>query len=173
MLTNKISLEALKLAGFKNPTAIAQIISYVPNPNVALEMLLGIHEPIVIDQLNRFKKHKNDSCSHLVEIITYDELADKVMYKKYTQKTQQIWFVTAEDYKNQTNGLAVRPDRYHDYRNIPAEGFNESEDYDTIESFKSNYSKDIHNYEAFETLNNWENWGMVTEEVPVNEDAVL
>jgi len=169
MLTNKISLEALKLAGFKNPTAIAEIISYVPNPNVALEMLLGIHEPLSVDYANRFRSYRNSNYNDLVEIISYDELANKIMYKKYTQKTQQLWFVTAEDYKNQVNGLAVRPVTYHDYRNVPTTGFTETEQSDNIDSF--GWTTLISNQDAFDMLTRWENWEVFRikeEEVPDN-----
>jgi hypothetical protein len=172
-MTNKIALEALKLAGFKNPNAIAKILSYVPNPDVALEMVLDIHEPLSVDYANRFRSYRNSNYNDLVEIIGYDELANKIMYKKYTQKTQQLWYATEEEYRNQINGQAVRPNKYHDYRYVPTTGFTEAEQSDNIDSF--GWTTLISNQDAFDMLTRWENWGVFKieeEEVPDNFEIV-
>lgn len=157
MLTNKISLEVLKLAGFKNPEGISQILNYIPNPTVGLEIVLGIHEPLVVDQSDRFRSYRSSHYSDLVEIIGYDELANKIMYKKYSQNTKQVWYLTEQDYRQDHNGQNVRPAKYHDYKHLPTTGFTESEHSDNIDSF--GWTTKVSNENAFEMLAKWEIYG--------------
>jgi len=123
MLSNKITLEALKLKGFQNPTAIAEILNYVPNPTVALELLLGIHEPKVIDIETRFRKHRYNKDS-MYEITGYDELGDKVFYAEYKQKTIPVYYLTKEDAQNKEVYELERPKEYYSTSPIPTSGYN-------------------------------------------------
>jgi hypothetical protein len=140
MLSNKITLEALKLKGFQNPTAIAEILNYVPNPNVALEMLLGVHEPKVVEIETSYRKHRHRDS--IYELTGYDELAGKVMYTEYKQKTKTVYYLTKEDYTNRIIGI-VKPDSkdYYTTGSAPANGYtlvpNQTM---SIESFESDYS---------------------------------
>jgi hypothetical protein len=166
-MTNKISLEALKLAGFKNPNAIATIISYVPNPTVALEILLDIHEPLVVDQSKKFAKYKWGES--LYEITRIDELGNKVFYKQYTQKTQLVYYKTKEDQQNKIYQLE-RPSSDRDYYNtghIPVNGYAESEGAMDLEKWENDY-KVMHPDLAFALLENWTNYGVFVEKDPTD-----
>jgi len=167
-MTNKTILEVLKLASFKNPNAIAAIIGYVPNADVALEMLLGIHEPLVVDDTNRFRLYRNSNYSSLVELIGYDELANKILYKKYTQKTEQTYYLSEQDYLNHVNGTNIRPSKHYDYRYESIAGYTESDESDAIEGF--GFTKPISNEDAFEMLTHWENFGVFIEKDPTDSN---
>ena len=168
----KITLKALQLAGFQNAEMISRIISYVPNPTVAVEMLLGVYEPKELEQSNRFRKYKWDS-DKVVEITGIDELGNVISYKEYKQKTQTVYYLTKEDQQNKVYQLE-RPSSDRDYYNngsIPANGFSENTNSKTISDFESEYTINITNDEAFELLSRWENWGKLREEEPNLEIA--
>lgn len=159
----KITLKALELAGFQNADMIAKIISYVPNPKVATEMLLGVYEPKELDYSNRFRKYKWDS-DKLVEITGIDELGNIVSYKEYKQKTQTVYYLTSDDRKNNIYQLEKPKGDYYNNGSIPASGFSEFNNDKTVDDFEKEYSVNITNEEAFELLTKWENWGKLKEE---------
>jgi len=154
-MTNKITLEALKLAGFKNPTAIAEILNYVPNPTVALEMLLEIHEPKVVDPDNIFRKHRYSSENKYVEITGYDELANTVQYKVLRQKTVQGYAITEEDYKNNIF-VFERPSKYYHSKEIPTKGYTSKIESSRIEDFENSYNQEVDVYQMSNTIEVWE-----------------
>ena len=151
-MTNKITLEALKLAGFKNPNAIAEILNYVPNPNVALEMLLEVYEPRVVDE-NRFFKYRH-SDDVVYEITAYDELGNKVFYNEYRRKYQRVYYVTEEDRKNKVY-VTEKPEKYYDSGNIPTDGYTITTDSRTGE-FDNSYNK-LNTDEFSNILSKWNN----------------
>jgi len=158
MISNKIALEALKLAGFKNPTAIAEILNYVPNSNVALEMLLGIYEPKPLEYGRRFRKYKWDN-QKLIEITAIDELANIVMYNEYKQKTKTVYYLSKEDRDNKVY-LFDRPKDYYTTGEVPANGYTQSKNSLSLSDFESNYSTVVETEDAFAELNNWEHFGL-------------
>lgn len=160
-MNNKIALEALKLAGFQNPTAIAEILNYVPNPDVALEMVLGIHEPKIIDEENKFRKYKYSEEKY-AEITGYDELGNTVMYNVYTQNTVKGYAITEEDYKNNTL-VFERPSKYYHTKDVPTTGYTTRPDSSTIEEFGNHYPTIVSSMEMFEVFNKWRECGSVTE----------
>lgn len=166
MNNNKIALEALKLAGYKNPTAIAEIISYVPNPDVALEMLLGIYEPTQLDYANRFRRYKWDS-KKIYEITAIDELGNRVTCKEYDQKTQTVYYLTREDRDNKVYQLK-KPIDYYGTGEIPANGYTERERSMEFSEFESSYSTVILLDEAFAKLEEWDNYGIHIEKDPTD-----
>jgi hypothetical protein len=167
----KITLKALELAGFQNADKIAQIIAYVPNPRIATEMLLGIHEPQVLQYNHRFREYRHDK-DKLYEILSIDELGNKVTYKKYEQKTDYVYYITKEDYTNKVY-QTERPKDYHTSGYMPTTGFNEREGSMDLQEFEANYSKVLHPDTAIGMLENWENYGKpkfeYTSAVEVNE----
>lgn len=161
-MTNKIILESLKLKGFQNPTAIAEILNYVPNPIVALEMLLGVYEPTA---MGTYFKRSNT----LVQVIEHNELANKVIFKEYDQNTKRVWYLTAEDKK-----LGLFTDKepssrsdYHDYEYVKTTGYGERQREYSISEFNS-YYKEIEKYTFFDTLEQWDNFGVVIEKDPTD-----
>lgn len=162
-MKNSIVLKSLELAGFQNPTAIAEIISYVPNPSAALEMLLGVYEPTQIEPTKRFKTHRYSSHKEIAEIIDYDDLGNKVYYKVYEPKMQNIYFLTKED-KEKNIFTTDRPKGdYHSWNTIQASGYTERELDTSIEAFNDNF-KDIMPIElAFAKLEEWDNYGVIIE----------
>jgi hypothetical protein len=156
-MTNKITLEALKLAGFKNPTAIAEILNYVPNPTVALEMLLEIHEPKVVNPDTVFRKCKYSSENKYAEIMGYNELANTVQYKVLRQKTVQGYAITEEDYKN--NILVFeRPSKCYYSKEIPTKGYTSKIESSTIEDFENSYNQEVDVYQMSNTIEVWNEW---------------
>lgn len=153
----KITLKALQLAGFQNAEMIAQIINYVPNPRVATEMLLGIHTPQVLEYNHRFREYRHDK-DKVYEILSIDELGNKVTYKKYEQKTKYVYYITKEDYTNKVY-QTTRPENYHTSGYLPDTGFSERESSMDMEEFITNYSKVLHPDTAIGMLETWENYG--------------
>jgi hypothetical protein len=152
----KITLKALQLAGFQNADMIAQIINYVPNPRVATEMLLGVHEPQVLEYNHRFREYKHDK-SKLVEILSIDELGNKVTYKKYEQNTKYVYYLTKDDYVNKIY-QEERPKDYYTTGYIPTTGFSEREYSINMEEYLESYSKVLHPDTAIGMLEDWENY---------------
>jgi hypothetical protein len=154
----KITLKALQLAGFQNADMIAKIINYVPNPRVATEMLLGIHEPQFVHHTHRFREYKHDTVK-LYEILSIDELANRVTYKKYEQNTKYVYYLTKEDYNNKVY-QEDRPKDYYTTGHIPTTGFSERESSMEMDEFTSNYSTIIPVDMAMEKLKSWEDYGI-------------
>lgn len=157
-MTNKIALEALKLAGFKNPTAIAEILNYVPNPSTALEILLGVYEPIVVNPAERFRTHKYSSYKKIAELVSYDELGNTVTYKVYEPKMQNVYFLTKED-KDKNVFTTDRPRDYHSWDTIQVAGYTERETTCTIESLNDSFKDVIPTELAFAKLEEWDTYG--------------
>ncbi len=161
MLSNKIILEALNLKGFQNPTAIAEILNYVPNPNVALEMLLGIHEPKVVNIETSFRKYRHNRDS-IYEITGYDELGDNVIYAEYKQKTIPVYYLTKEDAQNKEVFVLERPKEYYTSGNIPTKGYVVTPNQSMKTSdFESAYGTILPLSEAGSQIVDWENIGYV------------
>ena len=158
----KITLKALQLAGFQNADMISKIISYVPNPRVAVEMLLGVYEPMVIDPATRFRSYRYDR-KNFVEIISIDELGDTVTYKEYNQNTMMVWYVTKDDYENNVY-VTERPKSHYDYRHIPTNGVKVMTETTSLTSFNENWNKELPVAEAYNKLNEWESYN-----IPQNE----
>lgn len=163
----KITLKALELAGFKNANIIAEIISYVPNPQVAAEMLLGIHTPTVLKYADRFRKHKYDSHKELVELVEINDLADWVKFNTYNQKTKQVWWLTKED-KAAGKYVEERPNsrEYYDWEYMPTTGYKVSEEPTimSIKEFNESYTKILNVNDAFKIRNEWDTYGAVVVE---------
>jgi len=165
MLSNKIILETLNLKGFQNPTAIAEILNYVPNPNVALEMLLGIHEPKVVDIETSFRKYRHNRDS-IYEITGYDELGDKVIYAEYRQKTMTVYYLTKEDAENKEVYKLERPKEYYNSGTIPIQGYvvNSNLSMNTAD-FESAYGTVVPLSEAGSQLVVWESTGYIVSSI--------
>lgn len=157
----KITLKALQLAGFQNADMIAKIISYVPNPQVAVEMLLGVYTPSQIELATRFRKHKYDSHSELIEMTEIDDLGDCVKFKVYSQKTQNVWWLTKED-KAANKYVTEKPksrDDYYDWGYGPATGYVVKEQTIlSIKEFNDSYTKIISVDDAYKLMDEWDNY---------------
>jgi hypothetical protein len=154
---DKITLKALELAGYKDANTLAKIISYVPNPQVAAEMLLGVHTPREVKRGIQadYRKHKWDSRTDFVCVLSYDELGNTVKLRKANQKMQQVWYLTKED---KQNGVYVteRPRDYSDWGSVPVNGVNYEEvDYD-IDVFDSEYTKQLSPADAMDIIDTWD-----------------
>lgn len=157
-MTNKIILETLKLAGFQNPTAIAEILNYVPNSNVALEMLLGIHVPAVLDDATKYRKYRHDT-NAIVEITGIDQLANKISYNKYKQQTKNVYYMTREDRDRDIYQLERPKGDYYTSGSIPANGYTKSSDSCYVKDFEVNYDELVLNEDATNLLIKWTNFG--------------
>ena len=160
----KITLKALQLAGFQNADTIAKIISYVPNPRVAAEMLLGVHTPEIVDEETRFRNYRYSRPNEFAELVEIDELADTVKYRIFKQKTQRVWYLTKEDRDNNIY-VTKRPDKNYDYGEIPANGYDVTNHNTDRKSFEENWCNPRSIGEAYETINHWIGYG--TEETLV------
>lgn len=156
MLSNKIILETLNLKGFQKPTAIAKILNYVPNPNVALEMLLGIHKPKVVDIETSFRKYRHNRDSIYV-ITGYDELGDRVLYAEYKQKSIPVYYLTKEDAQNKEVYELERPKEYYSSNTIPSTGYTitPNQSMNTAD-FESAYGTVVPLSEAGSLIESWE-----------------
>lgn len=161
-MKNSIVLKSLELAGFQNPTAIAKIISYVPNPQVALEMLLGVHEPVQLDYSKRFRKYKYGH-EKFYEILNIDELGSVVHYAVYEQNCKYVYFVTEEDYNNKVNYHTEkqRGVTYYTGASIPTSGHSKTEKVMNFEEFDSSYNVELSEEDAIAKLTEWATYGEV------------
>ena len=163
----KITLKALQLAGFQNADTIAQIISYVPNPRVAAEMLLGVHTPEIVDEETRFRNYRYSRPNEFAELVEIDELADTVKYRIFKQKTQRVWYLTKEDRDNKIY-VTERPEKSYDYGEIPATGYDMTEQSSDRKTFEEYWCNPKSVSEAYETINHWIGYG-IEETVIENE----
>jgi hypothetical protein len=169
---DKITLKALQLAGFQNANTIAEIISYVPNPQTAAEMLLGIYTPSVVDQTNRFKTYRYNRPTEFAEMLSINDLADTVTYRVRKQKTMTVWYLTEEDKKNKVY-TTIRPEKssmYVDYDNVLTHDYNVEEHTVSCNSFHSDWCNDLSVEAAHELMGKWMDYDRVLdEEKAINE----
>lgn len=166
-MKNSIVLKSLELAGFQNPTAIAQILNYVPNASVALEMLLGIHEPMVLDSSTIYRKNKWGE-DKLFVLMSIDELGDFVTYKEFRQNVQTVYYLTKEDRDNKIYQIE-RPEKYYDSSNIPATGYKESSVMQmNVAQFEKEFSTIVSIEDAAKKFEEWMNYGIVIEKDPTD-----
>lgn len=153
---DKITLKALELAGYKDANILAKIISYVPNPQVAAEMLLGVHTPREVKRGIHadYRKHRWDSRTDFVCVLSYDELGNTVKLRRANQKTQQVWYLTKED---KQNGVYVteRPRDYSDWGSVPVDGVDYEEIEMDIQDFESEYTKQVEPADAMDIIDTW------------------
>jgi hypothetical protein len=148
----KISLKALELAGYKNANEIAEIISYVPNPTTALEMLLGVFEPTDINSMNKYFKYQDNT---IIEITSVEDLANRISYKSYNCKTKTVWAVTGSDYRDKIF-VETKPENYYSSTNISnGEGYTVDDTEATKETFYDRYKKSLTEEEFYSTLAVW------------------
>lgn len=96
----KIILESLKLAGYKNANELANVVNATPNPLAATEMLLGVFEEIQPSEFGfgwTSKWRGTDNFFILVERI--DSLTNTVYFTKFTHKTKKVYYATKLDYE--------------------------------------------------------------------------
>ena len=153
----KITLKALQLAGFQNADMISKIISYVPNPQVAVEMLLGVYTPTVIEAATRFRKHRYTSQEEIVEITDIDDLGSIIYYKVYVQKTKYVYYLTKEDRENNIY-VTERPKDYYTSGSVKTTGYTIEERSKDLKNFYEDYTKNISIEDAFTTLSEWDNF---------------
>ena len=160
---NKITLKALELAGYKDPNTLAEIISYVPNPTVAAEMLLGVHQPIDIHNDFGFlwepKRPSNDGSLYLIWVKSIDELADVVYYKRYVTAKVWVYYLTKDDFANDIYQFE-KPEggNYYTSKQIRTKGFTVEENLSCtgINKFESLGYKLVETEGVFDYLANWQ-----------------
>ena len=161
----KITLKALQLAGFQNAAEIAKITSYVPNPQAAVEMLLGIHTPMEINPRDRFRKSEYSNCTDIVELTDIDELGNKVSYTRYEQQTKYVYYLSKEDKQNNVYVTDRPSSSYYDSERIPTNGVKGTKKSTSIQDFFSCHPTVIPVDQAFLTLTEWDNYGIPQYEI--------
>jgi hypothetical protein len=165
-MNNKIITSALK-GITANPELLAKIISYVPNPEVAVEMLLGIFEEPAPGAL--FYRPKWNSEITVKVITSIDHLGDSITYNTFTRKMQRVFYVNKGD---KANGIYVidRPSTYDDYGDVQVNGFTVTEG--IVVSAKEFYKDNvvITAKEFQDQIDTWEMWGIT---LPEDMDLVL
>jgi len=154
----KITLKALQLAGFQNADMIAKIISYVPNPQTAVEMLLGVYTPAVINPSECFRNYRYSRANEFVEMLEIDDLGNTIKYNLYKPKTQRVWYITKEDWDNNVY-VTERPEKNYDYRDIQAAGYDVVEQSLNVKTFEENWCNPLSNIDAFSKMQDWANYG--------------
>ena len=153
---DKIIFKALELAGFKNASVIADVISSTPNPTVATEMLLGVYEPMTVQSFGQHWKHRYNDV--IYSVVSIDELRKEVLVNSYKPKTAYMYYETSDEYRSDINGVweqGKRPGvKYADYRSKKVPGVIPSELKLSLDAFGDDY-KPISNEEFVDTYNNW------------------
>jgi len=160
---DKITLKALQLAGFQNANMIAEIISYVPNPTIAAEMLLGVHKPIDIYHFGMIWEPKRPSSDggslQLIKINSVNELADIVYYTRYTTNRKTVYYLTKDDYSAKVYQLDKPKDgNYYTTGSIRTKGFTLEENlsYTGVNTFESLGYKPVDPVIAIDYLAAWQ-----------------
>lgn len=167
----KITLKALELAGFQNADMIAKIISYVPNPQTAVEMLLGVYTPSTVQPMNRFRTYRYSRTNEFAEMVEIDDLGNTVKYRLYKQKTQRVWFLTKEDRDNNVY-VTVRPERNYDYSDIPAAGYDVTDHEKNLKDFEEDWCKPLSVTDALVLAQDWTDYGKPKFEVTTLSDEL-
>ena len=154
----KITLKALQLAGFQNADMIAKIISYVPNPQTAVEMLLGVYIPSVIDASECFRNYRYSRPNEFVEMLEIDDLANTIYYNLYRQKTQKVWYITKEDRDNKVY-VTERPEKSYDYGEVQAAGYDVIKQSSDVKTFEEYWNTPLPNTDAFVKMQDWTDYG--------------
>lgn len=145
----------LTSCGFKQSDVLAQLINVAPNPDVALEMLLGVHVPMVLSQYYSSSDRKT-----MYEPSKLNELEDMISYTSFEQKRKTIWYLSKEDYNN---GVYVteRPKDYHTWSTIPDKGYKTTEVTEKIGDFFRK-CKPIDTMEFFCIIQDWDHFEEVS-----------
>lgn len=142
---NKNLLAAiLQNANYPSSFVLAEIVSCVPNKEVALEMLLGVHDYKKPDLF--WSTKTGDTLYFLHEL---DELNNTVKFDRFTQKTERVWYKTKQDKENKVY-VTDRPNDYYDWDSIPVNGYIKEafQTSDAIEFFKRAVVMPHHNWIA-------------------------
>lgn len=139
-MTNKIVLETLKLAGFQNPNAIAKVLSLVPNPTAALELLLNVHTPVITEEFGLEWKSKYGSDTYLIWVDDIDDIANIVTYSKYEHRMQTVYYLSKQD---REDGVFVteKPKDYYTTGTQRTTGYTCSTQTKSMEDFLDRYVK--------------------------------
>jgi len=130
----KIIIQALK-SKFDNAELIAKVANATRNPQVAVEMLLGIYTPMTPDEFGMVRKDKYYDKYYVVKEIK--ELEDIIVCNVYSQKTITAWYKTKEDYNTDSNRIYDRLSDYYTTREVSTKGFTTQSDVVfTIEEIK-------------------------------------
>ena len=116
----KIIIQALK-SKFDNPELIAKVANATRNPQVAVEMLLGIHTPMTPDEFGMVRKDKYSDTKYFV-VKEIKELEDIIICDVHTQKTMTAWYKTKEDYNGDKNRVYDRLSDYYTTKETPTKG---------------------------------------------------
>jgi hypothetical protein len=154
----KITLKALQLAGFQNADMISKIISYVPNPQTAVEMLLGVYEQSQVDPMNKFRNYRYSRTNEFAEMVEKDDLGNTIKYRLYKQKTQRVWYLTKEDRDNKVY-VTERPENSYDYGDIPAAGYDVTEHEKDLKQFEQDWCNSLSNIDALVLIQDWMDYG--------------
>jgi len=154
----KITLKALQLAGFQNADMIAKIISYVPNPQTAVEMLLGVYEQSQVDPMNKFRNYRYSRPNEFAEMVEKDDLGNTIKYRLYKQKTQRVWYLTKEDRDNKVY-VTERPEKNYDYGDIQAAGYDVIDQTSDSKTFEEGWCTPLSNIDALVLMQDWVDYG--------------
>jgi hypothetical protein len=155
-MNNNLLTTILANAGYSNADTLAQIITAVPNPDVALEMLLNVYTP---PRKGTYFK-RNDSL--IAQVTHMDPLRDIVRFTEYEAKTKQVWYTTKED-KEIGIYQDSRPNgNYYDYSWVKTNGVTERLERSTsFKEFEDRW-KEISEQEFDTIYDTWE--GVSSEE---------
>lgn len=140
----------LSNAGYNRPDVLANILIALPKPDVAVSMLLGVHEP-----LGHCQYYQKDNVLCTVESI--DEIKDIVKYSYYTAKTKYVYYLTREDRENGVYTEERPKGDYYTTGNIPIGGYSSSTSTDRVDDFFRRYTP-ITESEYFQTLELWQDF---------------
>jgi hypothetical protein len=150
----KITLKALQLAGFQNADSVAKILNYVPNPQAAVELLLGVYTPTVVDKEKKFRSYRYTRNNEIAEMVSIDDFANTVTYNVLKQKTKRVWYLTSED-RNKDVYVTERPEKSYDYADKPANGFAKEQYTTGLDLFNSDWCNELSVEDAHSRINTW------------------
>lgn len=167
----KITLKALQLAGFQNAESVAKILNYVPNPQAAVELLLGVYTPTVIDKEKKFRGYRYTSEDKIVEMVSIDDFGNTITYNLLKQKTKRVWYLTKEDRDNKVY-VTERPEKSYDYGDIPTSGFTKEVYTKSLNDFNNDWCNEMSLEEAGDRLSKWMSYGLEVSLAPLTDSVV-
>ena len=160
MFTNEIIKKALSLAGFSDVQSLTEIINAVPNPQVALAMILGVYEK---QTLLTNKYYQSSYYDEIYELKDTNDLLKTCLLEKHKPTVKDVWYLTREDV-NSDCYLEIKPtDAYTSRQKVSGTGFKTSLETKELDCLEGSL-KCISEEEYFKKLDSFTNMLVLDEE---------
>jgi hypothetical protein len=149
IMNHTLIATVLSNAGYNRPDVLATIIGSLNKPDVAVSMLLGVHQPI-----EHCTYYKRDSTLYVIDAI--DEIKNVVSYSYARCKTQYVYYLTKDDRTNNVYTTERPKGDYYTTGEIPVSGVTFNNSSDSVDDFFRRNTP-VTETEYYQTLDEWQN----------------